>query len=103
MILNKKFIYPTSSRALFEGERHYDVNAEKLPSVTTILQATQSDEKRLALEAWKKRIGNVEADKVKNDAATRGTAMHTHLEKFLLGEGYLDLTIRGSRIKDHGR
>ena len=95
MILNSKFIYPTSSRALFEGERIYDVNAEKLPSVTTILQATQPEEKRLALEAWKTRVGADAADKVKNDAATRGTAMHTHLEKFLLGEGYLDLTTEG--------
>ena len=95
MKLNKKFIYPTSSRSLIKDERHYDVNATKLPSVTTILQATQPEEKRLALEAWKKKVGNVEADKVKNDAATRGTAMHTHLEKFLLGEGYLDLTIEG--------
>ena len=58
---NPKFIYPTSSRALYEGERHYDVNAEKLPSVTTILQATQPEEKRLALEAWKARVGEVEA------------------------------------------
>ena len=66
MKLNKKFIYPTSSRALHEGERHYDVNAEKLPSVTTILQATQPEEKRLALAAWKTKIGAVEADKVKN-------------------------------------
>ena len=95
MKLNKKFIYPTSSRALHEGERHYDVNAEKLPSVTTILQATQPEEKRLALAAWKTKIGAVEADKVKNDAATRGTAMHMHLEKFLLGVGYLDLTTEG--------
>ena len=95
MKLNKKFIYPTSSRSLIKDERHYDVNATKLPSVTTILQATQPEEKRLALEAWKKRVGTVEADKVKNDAATRGTALHTHLEKFLLGEGYLDLTIEG--------
>ena len=63
--------------------------------MTTILQATQPEEKRLALAAWKTKIGAVEADKVKNDAATRGTAMHTHLEKFLLGEGYLDLTIEG--------
>ncbi len=95
MKLNKKFIYPTSSRSLVKDERHYDVNATKLPSVTTILQATQPEEKRLALAAWKTKIGNVEADKVKNDAATRGTAMHTHLEKFLLGEGYLDLTTEG--------
>lgn len=95
MKLNKKFIYPTSSRSLIKDERHYDINATKLPSVTTILQATQSEEKRLALAAWKTKIGAVEADKVKNDAATRGTAMHTHLEKFLLGEGYLDLTTEG--------
>lgn len=95
MKLNKKFIYPTSSRSLVKDERHYDVNATKLPSVTTILQATQPEEKRLALAAWKTRVGAVEADKVKNDAATRGTAMHTHLEKFLLGEGYLDLTTEG--------
>mgnify|MGYP002507770592 FL=1 len=95
MKLNKKFIYPTSSRSLVKDERHYDVNATKLPSVTTILQATQPENKRLALAAWKTRIGAVEADKVKNDAATRGTAMHTHLEKFLLGEGYLDLTTEG--------
>ena len=95
MKLNKKFIYPTSSRSLVKDERHYDVNATKLPSVTTILQATQPEEKRLALAAWKTRVGNVEADKVKNDAASRGTAMHIHLEKFLLGEGYLDLTTEG--------
>lgn len=95
MKLNKKFIYPTSSRSLVKDERHYDVNATKLPSVTTILQATQPEEKRLAIAAWKTRVGNVEADKVKNDAASRGTAMHTHLEKFLLGEGYLDLTTEG--------
>ena len=95
MILNKKFIYPTSSRSLIKDERHYAVGDSKLPSVTTILQATQPEEKRLALEAWKMRVGATAADKVKNDAATRGTAMHTHLEKFLLGEGYLDLTTEG--------
>ena len=95
MRLNKKFIYPTSSRSLIKDERHYAVGDSKLPSVTTILQATQPEEKRLALEAWKVRVGATAADKVKNDAATRGTAMHTHLEKFLIGEGYLDLTTEG--------
>ena len=38
MIWNKKFEYPTSTRALINGKRHYDVGVhEKLPSVTTIL------------------------------------------------------------------
>ena len=35
---NKKFIYPTSTRSLIEGKRHYDINGgTKLPSVTTII------------------------------------------------------------------
>lgn len=95
MKLNKLYEYPKSTRSLIQDERHYELGTEKLPSVTTILQATQSDEKRAALNAWKERLGSTEADKVKNDAATRGTALHTHLEKFLLGEGYLDLTTEG--------
>jgi len=95
MKLNKLYEYPKSIRSLIQDERHYELGTEKLPSVTTILQATQSDEKRAALNAWKERLGSTEADKVKNDAATRGTALHTHLEKFLLGEGYLDLTMEG--------
>jgi genome maintenance exonuclease 1 len=92
---NKRFIYPTSSRAVLEGERHYDVNAEKLPSVTTILAATQSDEKRASLEAWKNRVGSSEAERVKNTAASRGTNMHSHLEHHINGKGLLDLSDEG--------
>ena len=55
---NKKFIYPTSTRALINGKRHYDVGVhEKLPSVTTILQATQSEEKKQKLAEWRVRQG----------------------------------------------
>jgi genome maintenance exonuclease 1 len=92
---NKKFIYPTSSRAVLEGERHYDVNAEKLPSVTTILAATQSDEKRASLAKWKEKVGSNEADNIKNKAASRGTAMHTYLEHHINGGGLLDLSSEG--------
>jgi hypothetical protein len=38
----KEFNYPTSTRAMVDGTRVYSINDEKLPSVTTILQATQS-------------------------------------------------------------
>jgi hypothetical protein len=40
---NKKFDYPPSIRSLINDQRHYDIGEEKLPSVTTILQATQSE------------------------------------------------------------
>jgi hypothetical protein len=43
---NKRFKYPASIRSVINGGRHYDIGTEKLPSVTTILQATQSEEKK---------------------------------------------------------
>ena len=46
---NKKFKYPTSSRSLIDGKRHYDIGQTKLPSVTTIIGATQSEEKKKSL------------------------------------------------------
>ena len=92
---NKQFEYPKSMRSLINDERHYEVGSEKLPSVTTILAATQSDEKRSSLAKWKTKVGEVEADRIKNTAATRGTAMHSHLEYHLNGQGLLDLTDEG--------
>ena len=89
---NKKYKYPKSIRELINNKRHYDVGEEKLPSVTTILSGTESDEKREAIAKWKRRVGNAEAESVKNKAATRGTALHSYLEKYILGEGLLDMT-----------
>jgi len=82
-------------RSLVNQERHYEVGNEKLPSVTTILAATESDEKRAAIAKWKARVGVVEAERVKNTAATRGTSMHSYLEHYIAGEGLLDLTESG--------
>ncbi len=92
---NKLYEYPKSMRSLVKDERHYEVGSSKLPSVTTILGATQSDEKRASLEAWKNKVGGIEAERVKNTAATRGTAMHSYLEMHLNGQGLLDLTDEG--------
>ena len=92
---NKLYEYPKSMRSLVKDERHYDIGSSKLPSVTTILAATQSDEKRASLEAWKNKVGGIEADRIKNTAANRGTAMHSYLEMHINGENLLDLTIEG--------
>jgi genome maintenance exonuclease 1 len=40
-------------------------------------------------------VGGIEAERIKNTAATRGTAMHSYLEMHLNGENLLDLTIEG--------
>ena len=96
---NKLYHYPPSSRSTTDGIRTYDVGNEKLPSVTTILQATQSEEKRRKLAEWRAIKGKVEADKIKKQSASRGSNMHLHLEKFILGQGHLDLTEEGKTAK----
>ena len=89
---NKLYKYPKTVRSKVDGERIYEVDDEKLPSVTTILGATQSDEKRESLAKWIAKKGKTEADRVKNEAAARGTAMHSILERHILGNNVLDLT-----------
>jgi hypothetical protein len=89
---NKLYEYPKSIRSLINDARHYDIGDEKLPSVTTILSATQSEAKRASLAKWKQKVGENEAERVKNVAASRGTAMHTYLEHHIEGQGILDLT-----------
>jgi len=95
----KKFTYPGTNREMIEGKRHYVIGKEKLPSVTTILSATQSEEKKASLERWKQRVGEEQAEKIKNTSANRGTIMHKLLEKHVLGEGYEDLTDLGQQAK----
>ena len=96
---NKLYNYPPCTRSTTDGLRVYDIGKEKLPSVTTILGATQSDEKKAALDKWKARVGIVEADRIRDTSAARGTNMHLHLEKYVLGEGHLDLTPGGQVAK----
>ena len=110
---NKRFDYPESIRSLVNDQRHYDVGDEKLPSVTTILSATQSDEKKASLSKWRQNVGENKATSIMNEAANRGTIMHRVLEGYLLGQNHADFsdlgieagvmaqTIIESGIKDH--
>jgi genome maintenance exonuclease 1 len=97
---NKLYEYPKSIRSLIKDERHYEIGSSKLPSVTTILSATQSDEKRESLQKWKDKVGMFEAERIKNRAATRGTAMHSYLEYHLNGQGLLDLSDEGREARN---
>ena len=82
---NNKFIYPKSSKSIEDGLRKYLFGKEKLPSVTSILQATKTEEDKASLELWKERVGHKEANKIKNEASSRGTSMHSYIEDFLRG------------------
>jgi len=92
---NKTFEYPASIRSLINDQRHYDIGEEKLPSVTTILQATQSPEKKRILAEWKQKVGEIKAESIKNEAGNRGTIMHRIIEGYITGEGHADLSDMG--------
>ena len=92
---NSSYRYPKTVREMVEGQRHYILNNEKLPSVTTVLKHTESAEKRESLAKWRERVGAAEATRIVDSAGARGTAMHKILEKYILGEGYMDETSVG--------
>ena len=98
-----KYAYPSSTRASIEGLRHYsiagDIQGQRLPSVTTVLGQTQSKDKEGSLQRWRDKVGHEEARRITQEAAARGTSMHLYLEKYCLGEGYLDLTDVGNVAK----
>ena len=99
---NKLYDYPRCVRSLVEGKRKYEVAGERLPSVTTILKNTESEDKKESLARWKAKVCEVEAERVKNVAATRGTAMHTYLEHYVKGGNVLDLTDVGREASGMG-
>ena len=98
---NNIYRYPKTVREVIEGQRHYVIDhshiTEKLPSVTTILSATQSEEQRESLQRWRERVGEEEATRIVDQSGARGTAMHKILEKYILEEGYLDETEVGKQ------
>ena len=82
---SNKFNYPKSSRSLEDGYRKYLLGDNKLPSVTTILSATKSEEEKAALANWKERVGHKEATRIKTEASNRGNNLHSYIENYLRG------------------
>lgn len=88
MLLVEKFQYIKLVRedGGEDGRKYVTPNNDKLPSVTTILDRTKSEESKKALEGWRKSIGHKKATNITEEAAFRGTLMHGYLEKYLKGE-----------------
>ena len=81
---NPKFNYHELSRTTEEGRRLYSTpDGSRVPSVTTILDKTKPEEKKQALNEWRKRVGVENAQKITTEAANRGTRMHTYLEDYI--------------------
>ena len=78
------------------GKRVYEISSYRLPSVTTILGATKNTE---FLTKWKAKVGETEAERIKNVSSARGTSMHKFLEHYVLGTGCVDLTSIGQEAR----
>jgi CRISPR/Cas system-associated exonuclease Cas4 (RecB family) len=64
------------------GRKYYTETGAAYPSVTTVLGVLSRD----SIKAWRKRVGNEEANKISGQAATRGTKIHLLCEKVLDNE-----------------
>jgi hypothetical protein len=95
-----KYNYSTFRQINDQGPRTYDVNGIRLPSVTTILDKTKDKE---FLKRWIANKGATEAERIKNMSSKRGTSMHKHLENYIIGRGYEDLTDLGQEAKRMAR
>jgi genome maintenance exonuclease 1 len=83
--IRKKFKYEKLERIDSENGRQYKgENTIALPSVTTILSATKD---ATFLKEWEDRVGKEAAEKIRNDAASVGTHMHSVIERLLLNRG----------------
>lgn len=84
--LVSKFNYQPLSRKNEDGIRKYSTpDGLKLPSVTSILEATKPKEKVEALQKWRDRVGHANAAIITKEAAGTGTSMHKLLENYCQG------------------
>lgn len=91
-----RYNYLEAKRIEEHGSRTYDVNGNRLPSVTTILSRTKD---QTFINDWKAKVGEKKAEEIKNLSSKRGTSMHKYLENYILGKGYEDLTTLGQESK----
>ena len=87
--MNNKFTYPNLERVDTEIGRHYlDSNGNLVPSVTTVLSKTSNNKE--GIEKWRKKVGDVEADRIMKQSTDIGTAVHEAIEKYLNKEYWDD-------------
>jgi len=75
--------YPSLDRETIDGVRYYDTpDGQKLVSITSII----SHYNREIFMKWRKRVGEEEANKISKQSTSRGTDMHTLVEKYMMNK-----------------
>ena len=77
-----KSVLPTAKGKRQGKYRFYDINGTNYPSVTSILGVR----KKVELQQWRDKIGEIVANWEMGRAARRGTATHNLIENYIKGE-----------------
>lgn len=81
--LNSDPILCKLDREEINGKRYYiSPQGKRLPSVTTFLGHFKKD----SIQAWRKKVGEEEANRISSKAARRGTKFHSLMESYLGNE-----------------
>ena len=87
--ITSPYPYQEFKRKSVNGKRLYEnPYGDPVPSVTTILDKTKPKEKREALNRWKKRVGEANAQRIVAEASDNGSRMHAILEYWVKNETY---------------
>lgn len=68
------------------GRTYIAPDGSRYPSITTVLSLINEE----AILAWRKRVGEEEANKIGHRAANRGTQVHSIIESYLKNENTTD-------------
>lgn len=68
------------------GRTYITPDGDRYPSITTVLSILNEE----SIAAWRKRVGEEEANKVSRRASGRGTLVHEIIEKYLKNESTAD-------------
>jgi CRISPR/Cas system-associated exonuclease Cas4 (RecB family) len=82
---HKKIDFTELETTTIHGKRHYVTPKGFYPSITTALSVLSSE----GIAAWRKRVGEKEANRISTQAARRGTNVHQMCEDYVNNE--LDL------------
>lgn len=85
--MNKTFTHKPLDKIVLEKEefddkRYYYCDGKWFPSITTVL----GDQTKQGLNEWYERVGEEEANRIKNEAAIRGESLHKIVEMYLNNE-----------------
>lgn len=68
-----------------KGQFYYQQGSSIFHPVDTILRGTQTEESAAALNHWRKRIGETEADRIAQKSRFVGTTLHQLIQEYLQG------------------